>query len=467
MCKTFKDMKQNRSLAISTEIQKCLMTGNILGALENEFPTHIMEEFHNSNTKERDRLYPADKTLLIMVLTAVQEDKSLQNSVDLYYAIHQKEKQQVLHTLEETMQKEQELDKQKPARIGRPKKYKVNLPKSLEKEISLNTAAYSKARDRLPMELVGSLFKNSKIENAENDYTHWHGMRVLVGDGTYVQMMDTQPLRKDYAVLHQGVESPGYPQGLLEVLIERGTGQITNFKIANRHVSELELMHAILDEVPSGTLMLLDDLYNCYETISKCAAKGIHLVVPDKKKRNYEIIETLADGDKIVKINTPKNKSKWTVGNEYPNSFLLRKITFKSPEGKDYSLLTTILDKSIKKEEFQVLYLTRWDVEIGIREIKTIMGVNILRSKTPEMALKELTVALATYNLLRKMIYASIKNLPFSPKEDFIQKFYSLNKKLLVDKKGRVYSRWSTGRKRAGEFDKEANATKKKAQQKI
>jgi len=68
------------------------------------------------------------------------------------------------------------------------------------------------------------------------------------------------------------------------------------------------------------------------------------------------------------------------------------------------------------------LYLTRWDIEIGIREIKTIMDINVLRSRTPDMALKELAVTLAAYNLIRKVIYASIRDLPFSPKEDFIQK---------------------------------------------
>ena len=71
-----------------------------------------------------------------------------------------------------------------------------------------------------------------------------------------------------------------------------------------------------------------------------------------------------------------------------------------------------------------MLYLTRWDIEIGIREIKTIMDINILRSKTPEMALKELRVALATYNMIRKLIYANIKGLPFSPKGDFIQRSF-------------------------------------------
>lgn len=80
------------------------------------------------------------------------------------------------------------------------------------------------------------------------------------------------------------------------------------------------------------------------------------------------------------------------------------------------------------------------------------------------MALKELVVALATYNLIRKVIYASVKDLPFSPKEDFIFKFYTLNQDLLIDKKGRVYSRWSTGRKRADSVNQKGNTTVQKAQ---
>ncbi len=61
--------------------------------------------------------------------------------------------------------------------------------------------------------------------------------------------------------------------------------------------------------------------------------------------------------------------------------------------------------------------MTRWDIEIGIREVKTIMDINVIRSKTPEMALKELCISLGTYNLIRKIIYTSIKDLLFFSKK--------------------------------------------------
>ncbi len=460
-------MKQNRSLAISSKINEC-KTGYIIGMLEKEFPSSILNT-NNDNIKPegkkktRNRVFTVNNTLLTMVLTSVQQDKTLKNSVDLYYMIHQKNKKQAYKDLEQYVQTQKEEDsKSAIIKAGRPKTYSIKLPKSLEKDISLNTAAYSKARERVPIELANELFKTSRIEHANNSYTHWNGYRVFIGDGTYLQMQDTKSIREKYEVKHKGVGSDGYPQGLLEVIIERGTGQLFSFKLSNRHVSEIALFYDMIDELPQNSLLLLDDLYNCFEIIAKCQRLGIAILVPDKKERNYELVETLGEGDEIITIKTPKNRAKWLNENEKPNKIVLRRIQCKSPDGIDYILLTTILEEKIKKEDIQLLYLTRWDIEIGIREVKTIMDINVLRSKTPEMALKELCISLATYNLIRKIIYASIKDLPFFPKEDFIHKFYTLSQDIFIDKTGRVYNRWSSGRRRNESINIETNAPKTK-----
>ena len=458
-------MKQNRSLAISSKIQECKM-GNIIGMLEKEFPSTILnykkDEFKKGQGKIRDRVFTINNTLLTMVLTSVQQDKTLKNSVDLYYMIHQGHKSQVLAELEHSIHAQKEEDSKANKTAGRPKKYALQLPKSLEKDISLNTAAYSKARERLPLEMVNDLFQNSRIGQAKNNYTHWNGLRVFSGDGTYIQMQDSPSIREKYEVKHKGVASEGYPQGLLEVILERGTGQIYSFKVSNRHTSELALFYDMLDDMPPKSLLLLDDLYNCFEIISKAKRLGIEIIVPAKRERNYELIEKLAEGDEIIKIKTPKNRSKWLEKNEKAGNILVRRIQCKSPEGDDYILFTTILDKAIKKDDFQLLYLTRWDIEIGIREIKTIMDINVLRSKTPEMALKELSISLSTYNLIRRLIYTSIKDLSFSPKEDFIHQLYTFNQDILIDKKGRIYNRWSSGRRRTEPIDPKTNSSETK-----
>ena len=47
----------------------------------------------------------------------------------------------------------------------------------------------------------------------------------------------------------------------------------------------------------------------------------------------------------------------------------------------------------------------RWDVELDLKHIKTTLGMDILRSKTPEMVHKEIYAYLLAYNLLRTVMW--------------------------------------------------------------
>ncbi len=439
-------MKMNRSLGVSTEIQRQLKA-NRLGMLNSVYPKGFScKEPDNS----RSRVFTVYNTLQTMVVTATMQDKTLKNSVNMHYISHQKERMIEECDLKEKIAKEKKEDSAKSPTAGRPKLYKEKLPKSKQSDISLNTAAYSKARKRVPLELANELFQKSITRNANNGYSHFNGYRVFMGDGTYVQMQDTEELRDKYAVKSNGVESEGYPQGLLEVITERGTGQVFSYGLSSRHTSELELFYDMLDELPGQSILLVDDLYNTYEMFSKLESNNVKIVVPGKRKRNYSVVKIIDDGDELVTIKKPGDRPRWLPENAIalPEEIMLRRLQCISPEGKSYILYTTVFDEDITKDEIVNLYFSRWDIEISIREVKTIMDINILRSKSELMIKKELAVSMAAYNLIRQIIYNGIRDMPFSPKEDFFQKLYSLNKDVFIDKKGRVYNQWSTGRKR-------------------
>jgi len=446
-------MKSNRSLALSSKLQE-FQKANILSCLADVFPdTELLEvqEINNSESlspktkKSRNRMFTFSETLLTMVLTASQEDKTLKNSVALYYSIHQNKRKKILESIEEEKQKEKKLEELNGKKSrGRPKLYKI--PESLKQDKSLGTSAYSDARKRVPIKMIDKLFEASKIKQVENEYSHWHGHSVYISDGTYLQMQDSPELRAQYEAKRKGDVNEGYPKALLQALINRGSGQITFFTLSDIFTSELALFHKMLDEIEENSIILLDDLYNCYEIMAKCVKKKIEIVVPGERVRNYTVEKRILEGDEIVRIEKPKERSSWANKEEEISDFLiLRRIECISPEGKEYILYTTVLDKKIKKEEIQNLYFTRWDIEISIREIKTVMDINILRSKSPEMIMKELTISLATYNLIRKLIYDSVKDYSFFPEADFIYGFYSHNKSVHIDKKGRLYNRWSPG----------------------
>jgi Transposase DDE domain len=439
-------MKMNRSLGLSAEIQKQLKD-NRLGMLNSIYPT---EFDYKEPVKRRKRVFTTLNTLQTMVVTATMQDKTLKNSVNIHYLSHQKERDLEEQYLKKQIRKAKKEAKLKAPKVGRPKLYKEQLPKSKQENLSLNTAAYSKARTRVPLELIEDLFRQSIISESKNNYSHWFGHRVFIGDGTYVQMQDTNELREKYVVKHNGIESEGYPQGLIETITERGTGQIFSYALSNRHTGELELFYEMIEKLPKNSILLVDDLYNTYEIFAKLERQNIKMVVPGKRIRNYTVIKKINEDDEIVSIKKPCNRPGWLPDNaiDLPEEIILRRIQCISSDGKPYILYTSVLDEKIKKDEIVNLYLSRWDIEVSIREIKTIMDINILRSKSELMIKKELAVSLAAYNLIRKLIYNGIKDMPFSPKRDFFQELYTLNKDVLVDKKGRVYNKWSTGRKR-------------------
>jgi len=457
-------MKNNRSLSISTKISE-VQKENLLTVLSKHIPEEIYTDV--STEKRRDRVFSSSTTLETMILTATQEDKSLKNSVLLYYTSHQKKRELLQQELEELQSQakseEKRLKKRKP---GRPGKFDKKLPKSKQEDISLNTAAYSKARKRLPVELTEKLFSYSRLEDVVNRYSHFNGLRVFEADGTYLQLQDTDEIKEKFPIKshHEGA----YPQALLTAIIERGTGQVYQYKLSSRSISELQSFNT-MQNLPEKSVILIDALYSCYETLSQCFIDSLDFVVPCKNPRNYKVIKSYSGTDQIIEIQAPKNRSKWVDKSKDKSkeilpsitlpSITLRRIECYSPDGKNYVLFTSLTDKTITKEEIQILYLTRWDIEISIREVKTIMDINILRSKTPEMLEKELNVSLAAYNLIRKIIYESIKDFPFFPERDFIFELYSHHKQFFIDKKGRVYNRWSSGRKRVKRIDKQTNSS--------
>ena len=64
--------------------------------------------------------------------------------------------------------------------------------------------------------------------------------------------------------------------------------------------------------------------------------------------------------------------------------------------------VTTLLDaKKYPKTAIASLYQQRWHIELDIRAIKTHMGMELLKCKTPEMVEKEIAVHVLAYNIMR------------------------------------------------------------------
>jgi putative transposase len=71
-------------------------------------------------------------------------------------------------------------------------------------------------------------------------------------------------------------------------------------------------------------------------------------------------------------------------------------------------LVTTLLDPEIyKKEDLGSLFRLRWHAELDLRSIKIVLGMDMLRCKTPEMVRKEIWMTLLGYNVIRALMVAA------------------------------------------------------------
>lgn len=68
-------------------------------------------------------------------------------------------------------------------------------------------------------------------------------------------------------------------------------------------------------------------------------------------------------------------------------------------------VVTTLLDDfEFTKDDIAEVYFRRWNVELDLRTIKTVMKMEMLRCKTPELVRKEIWTHILAYNLIRTII---------------------------------------------------------------
>ena len=73
--------------------------------------------------------------------------------------------------------------------------------------------------------------------------------------------------------------------------------------------------------------------------------------------------------------------------------------------------MTTLTDaEAYSAAELADLYYQRWDVELFFRDLKTTMGMDILRCKSPAMVEKEILMHFIAYNAVRSLMVDAAKN---------------------------------------------------------
>lgn len=283
---------------------------------------------------------------------------------------------------------------------------------------SANTAAYSKARQRLPEKIISTLAKESakQLEEKVPQKWLWHKKNIKLVDGSTVFMPDTAENQTAYPQMTNQKKGLGFPIARIVAIISYATGAVIDLAInrySGKGSGEHTLLRQMLDSFNPGDVVLGDAYYGSFFLIAKFLEIGVDVVFPMHTGRLNDFRKGLRLGkkDHIVEWKKP-SRPNWMSQEEYalfPEKISIREVEIqKEQKGfktKKRIIVTTFLDfKSVSKNDLKMIYDYRWSIEIDLKAIKDTMSMAILRGKTPAMVRKEIWMHILAYNLIRKIM---------------------------------------------------------------
>src|SRR4051794_5964906 len=293
---------------------------------------------------------------------------------------------------------------------------------------SPNAASYCNARKRLPTGVLRALAKRTagQLQDGLPRQWKWHGRDVFIADGSHVSMPDTPQNQEAYPQVYNQQPGLGFPLARLTVLLSLASGACHDLAIApyaGKGTGEATLLRTMYGSLSPGDVVVADALFDDYFLIWELRQRGVDVVTRAQCQRvGTQTVEKRPDGD-VILWQRP-NKPHGMAGEKYrtyPKTQLMRQGSVdardKDNRAEQFEVITTILDGSIGGGQIGDLYQRRWDGEVDVRSVKSVMKMDVLRCKSPEMVVKEVWAHLLAYNLLRTVMAVAAAESDTEPRK--------------------------------------------------
>lgn len=270
-------------------------------------------------------------------------------------------------------------------------------------------STYCHARMRLPLELLSRLVRLVAQRVEAKAGRTWHGLRVLLVDGTSFSMPDTPTLQERWPQPKGQKVGCGFPVAYVTGILSLFTGVVLGWEVSNKHENDQTRFRRLWSFLGSGDLMLGDRGFCGYAPMALLLAQGAHSLFRLHHRRNPRdgLIRQLGERDWLVRWTRPI-RVPWLpeADSLLPPALDVRliwhEIAVRGFRTQHLWLATTLLDaQAFPAEEIAALYGYRWKIEGDFRHLKGVLGMDVLRSKTPALIEREMWSVLLTYNLVR------------------------------------------------------------------
>ena len=283
---------------------------------------------------------------------------------------------------------------------------------------STDTGAYARARQRLPEALLAMLTRHTgdAADRAALQPWRWLGRTVKLFDGSTVSMPDTPKNQAAYPQSRTQAPGVGFPLARIGVLFSLSVGTVLDLGIrrwAGKFQSELAMLRDMIPRLNHGDVLLTDRYLCSYMEIALLRQQGVDFVgrIHARRMVDFRNGRSLGRYDHVVRWSRPARPA-WMSAAQYatiPETLSIREFRYRivRPGYRPRTIVvaTTLLsDQQYSVAEIAGLYRLRWDAEINLRSLKTMMHMDVLRCQSPEMVRKEIWAHLLAYNLIRTVI---------------------------------------------------------------
>jgi hypothetical protein len=279
--------------------------------------------------------------------------------------------------------------------------------------IDENDSAYVQARQRLPEERLEKALVTTAAtaDRRAGSNGQIGGRPVKVADSSTTQVPDTAENQKAYPQPSSQKKGCGFPVIRFVALLSLTSGAILKVIMGSLRSHELRLFRQLWEHLEKGDIILGDRAYGEYTTAAALSLQGVDVVarLHHQRKVDFRKAKRLGKNDGLFVWCKGYQQSKILSTSEWallPAQITVRIIRFSATirgfRGRRVTLVTTLLDPVIYPAEQLIgLYARRWGLELCFRDIKSTMGMEYLRCKSPEMARKEMLAYLIAHNLVR------------------------------------------------------------------
>lgn len=282
-------------------------------------------------------------------------------------------------------------------------------------------SAYIQARQRLPPERLEKALRTTAqtADQRVGSGGQLNGRPVKVVDASSTQLPDTQENQERYPQSAVQKKGCGFPVLKFMVLFSLCSGAVLNVMLGNLHCHDLRLLRGLWEALKPGDILLGDRAFGEYTTLAALPQwLGVDVVarLHQRRKADFRKSQRLAKHDGLFVWTKTGQQSRILSASEWgllPAQITVRIIRFTATirgyRNRRITLVTSLLDPRLyPAEQLIALYARRWRLELCLRDLKTMMGMEQLRCKSPEMAQKELLAYLVAHNLIRCLIAEAV-----------------------------------------------------------